>query len=240
MKIDHKAPIAGLRPAVLKRIFSREAFTAATFAKTTGVAPGDGPAKLQELADLGWVRQDGPIWWVTTDLGARLAATLLIPPISVKRARELLEKAVAAAEAVNADGTHFHIVQRLVLFGSLLDAPADGEVGDVDLAVELGRREPDPDKNRPLLEAELAGAPSSYSGLKWYLWPAERVHRRLRVGRSLSLHPMGDLVAIGAVGRQVYEWDAGQGVVTLSWAIAGTAAALLAPAASSLNPATKR
>lgn len=216
MKIDPKTPIAGLRPAVLKSIFRRREFTVATFAEATGVAPDEATAKLQELADLGWVKKDTPVWWVTTDLGHRLAATPLIPPIRVTRARELVPLVVAAAEAINADPSYSYVVKRLILFGSLLEAPVDGWVGDVDLAFELERRDLAPDKKAAVWQEELQSAPTSHAGVMIYSWPSERARRRLKkVHRSVSLHPMDDLAAIGAVGHQI--WNAGEGTVTLPW-----------------------
>jgi hypothetical protein len=213
LKIDPKTPIAGLRPAVLKRVFTRGHFTTYNFANTTKLKAAAATAKLEELVDLGWVKPH-PRYaaeWVATDVGDRLAATPLIPPISVRRARELLDKVIAAAEAVNADPTHSYVVERLALFGSLLDAPEDGWVGDVDLAFELQRRDLDPAEKERVWDAEVITAPSG--GVTMYFWPAERVRRRLKVGRSVSLHPMDDLVAIGAIGHTVYD----RGKITLPW-----------------------
>ncbi len=203
---------------MLKRLFRRGEFTAGMFAEATGLPPNQVPAKLQELADLGWMVQHSARWWTTTELGTRLAATPLIPPIQVTRARQLLAQVIAAAEVVNADPTHTYIVRRLVLFGSLLTAPLDGKVGDVDLAYELEDRELDQTKSQAVRHAEVETAPPGHGGIRIHFWPGDRVRQRLKVGRSVSLHDTGDLELPDVVSRVVYEFDRETGgKVTLPW-----------------------
>jgi hypothetical protein len=217
LQIDPKTPIAGLRPAVLKRVFRRGEFHIETFAKEAGIPLTDAPAKLRELAKLGWVERDrkSPDWWSITELGGRLAAASLLPPISVVRACELAHEVISAAEAVNHDPSFTRLVSRLVLFGSLVTTPAGGQVGDVDVAVEVVRRELDDDRHAALYAEELQTCPS---GTLPYFWCMDRVIRRLR-GRKVSLHWMQDFDAIKAPGVTVYRWDreAGRSQVTLPW-----------------------
>jgi hypothetical protein len=219
MKIDPKTLIAGLLPAVLKRLFKLREFDLQTFAKTTGVARADAPAKVIELIVHGWIVPHPSIrdLWETTELGDRLSATPLLPAIQVARARELVRQVVAAADAVNADQSHFYIVERLALFGSVVEAPVGGTVGDIDVGYQLGLRELDDAKKENLLKLDGETRPRSY--WPWYAWPEERVRRRLRVGLRVSLHLLQEVVSLGIDPTVFYLWDrdAGRGKVTLPW-----------------------
>jgi len=218
MQIDPKTLIVGLRPSVLKRVFRRREFSTYQFAKTAKLKAVEAGNTLEQLANLGWVTAKPHDWWETTEQGSRLAATPLIPPIPVMRARQLLDQVIAAAEAVNADPTHTYIVRRLVLFGSLLTAAVDGKVGDVDLVYELDQRELDKDKSQALRHAEVETAPPGHGGISIHFWPGDRVRKRLKVGRSVSLHENSDLELLGISGHQVYEFDRETGgKITLPW-----------------------
>jgi len=218
LNIDPKTPIAGVRPAVLKRVFRRGEFHVETFAKEAGVPLSEAPAKLRALARLGWVERNpkSAQWWRITAMGARLAGSTLLPPISVVRGRDLTQQVIDAAEAVNQDPSFTHLVSRLVLFGSLLTAPVDGKIGDVDIAFELVRRELDDDRDDALRTAELSFAPPGF--WPYYFWAEQRVVRKLRK-RSVSLHTIDDFDAIKASGFTIYSWDreSGRSETTLPW-----------------------
>jgi hypothetical protein len=214
MNVDPKTPIAGLRPAVLKRVFARAKFSAAEFRRLAGVS--DAEPKLLELADLGWVERDPQAaWrWMTTEQGARLAAASLLPPMKVEAARDLVRQVVAAAEAVNADATHFYAVQRLVLFGSLLDAAADRSVGDADIGYELVRREPDDAKSQDLASAELELMPSSFK-MPSYFWHSERVLRQFKVHRKVALHMLREVQELKIANVVIYDRE--DATIGLPW-----------------------
>jgi len=204
MKIDPNAPIAGVRPSMLKRLFRRHhEFTTDQFVNLTKADA----ATLKKLARLGWVKPDRG-WWVTTEMGARLAGASLTPPIRVEQARNIVTQVIDAAIAVNDDPERFHVVERLVLFGSLLTAPADGVVGDIDVAYALDSR-----GGEDLQWAEEQRAPPSFFP-RW-AWPSEVVLRKLKAHRKVALHTVDELGHFKIEGHVVYERH--QGRLKLPW-----------------------
>ena len=137
-------------------------------------------------------------------------------PLTITRARGLAEGVVAKAQTVNQSGSHFHLVTRIALFGSMLTT-CEGSVGDVDLGLEL-RARLDGDDGRKLFAAEMGTAPASFHHT--YLWPEERLWRHLRARRpEISLHTMQEVVEHGYPHRVIYQFDPMTGLdfVDLPW-----------------------
>jgi hypothetical protein len=208
MYVDPKSLIAGVRPAVLKRLFQRDDFSIHMFMTATKLQRTEASAKLAELHSLGWIDPDpksNGVWWIPTNRGAQLGAASLLPPISVQKARGVVRQVVEAADAVNADPTFFYAVERLALFGSLVAATIDGTVGDVDIAYGLVPRE------GAVPSVDDPYRPHGYTKPA-YFWPGERVLRRLKA-RQVSFHRVEELEALKIASTTIYN----RGVITLPW-----------------------
>jgi hypothetical protein len=200
MYIDPKQPIAGLRAGVLKRIFKRKHgyFTTRLFAEKTDLDEAEAITKLEELERLGWITRD-PRWtvgWHTTRKADYLAEALLLPPITVAEARDLVQQVIAAAEAINAERSRWFAVERLVLLGDLLAASDDAKISEVDVGYEMTRQSLDRGGSGDLL-------------VDWAYVPKQlKVHRRVRVHERLVRG-----------GHVLYQWDAlvRGGKLSLPW-----------------------
>ncbi len=143
--------------------------------------------------------------WRTTILGNALGNARFSPPVSRQVAERHLAELVARVGAVNEDPELCFWVNRLVLFGSLLDQSAD-KVGDVDVSVELGAREPDADPNE-LAERRAAATNRSFSTYVEFLaWPQKEVMMRLKArSRVLSLCEGPDMILAQVPAMVVFQ-----------------------------------
>jgi hypothetical protein len=218
MNIDPDQAICGLRPALLKRIFSRRNFSTGHFERSTKLRRMAVDPKLAELAAEGWIIRAAANGWATTVKGDRLAATSLTAPITVAMARDLLRDVIAAAEAIAANRTGFYVVERLVLFGGRLAGPTDEKVRDLDLGYDSMVREP----NLRVVTHGLTDLAAWKPLADWGEIPS-----RLKAHKKISLVELRGRSARG--GLVVYERDraGGRGKVRLSssasrWTVSST------------------
>ena len=220
MQIDPKVLIAGQKPAALKVIFRGGGFHVDWFTEKIGKTSDNPGATLASLAAEGWVEPDpgGEGWWQTTKKADRLVSTPLLPRLQVRRARELVGAILAEAESVNSDSTHFLYVEQLSLFGSTLTADLTGTVGDIDVGYTLSNRGATQAEGQRLWDADLASRPVSYRSPP-YSWPSERILRRLKVERRVSLHTQDEVDREGFGGAAIYRFDlaTGRGATYLPW-----------------------
>jgi len=177
----------------------------------------DSEAVLAELIKRGWLEKGQRTWtpavgpatvhatYNRTDLGQRVAIAKLIARFPRATGDAVLKAVIERAHQINANPELCSYIRELRLFGSMLD-PSITVVGDVDVAVELGRRKP----------------PLGPNGMTrdWVEWNIERFEISGRAGGSfldricygefevmrllksrvagLSLHTLEDLNSIGA------------------------------------------
>lgn len=213
MDIDARKPIAGIKPALLKRLLKQECFSTPTAMKWLQLQEPDVTRRLRALHRAGWVdfrcRDDGVDYWTAGELGQRLRATrLMMKRIPVDEGRRILDRLIEEARAINADPARSRRVERILVFGSLLAPAPDGTIGDVDVVVNLQRRVVTADVLQALEAAENATRPEGTRGLAWYHWPDVRIFRRLAaLSRYISLHQEGDIRATETPYREAYAYD---------------------------------
>jgi predicted nucleotidyltransferase len=85
------------------------------------------------------------------DLGSALSIALFSAPVYRRTAEKKLSEFMNRVHQVNMDSRFLYRVRKVVVFGSFLTgAPS---VGDLDLAVELGQKEPDGKKHAEMVLA---------------------------------------------------------------------------------------
>jgi hypothetical protein len=105
---------------------------------------GNGPADL----DAGSRASAVHATYNRTDLGQRAAIAKLIARFPRAKGEAVLKVVIERAHQINANPELCSYIRQLRLFGSMLD-PSIPMVGDVDVAVELGRRKPSLGPNWP-------------------------------------------------------------------------------------------
>ncbi|MFD7012367.1 hypothetical protein [Rhodococcus jostii] len=125
--------------------------------------------------------------WHTSVKGNALAMAKLGKPIRRSTAERLLNDVIGRAHAYNTDATKLLIVEQIRVFGSYLDPEID-RLGDLDVAITLGRRVPD----SRFAEFALRFAEQSGRTFPRYVdklfWPETDLLRILKSGsRSISI-----------------------------------------------------
>src|SRR5258708_28897888 len=183
----------------------------------------DSEAVLAELIERGWLEKGQRAWtpavgpatvhatYNRTNLGQRVAIAKLIARFPSAKGDALIKAVIERAHQINANPELCSYIWQLRLFGSMLD-PSIAMVGDVDVAVELGRRKP------PLGPNGLAR--------DWVDWNIERFEVSGRAGgrfldricygkvegmrllqsrvAGLSLHTLEDLNLTGAASSSLF------------------------------------
>ncbi len=139
--------------------------------------------------------------WLLTDQGIRLRAATAAKPIRRTTADRLLSDLLQRIDKLNTDDRFLGRVRKAVLFGSYI---GDAEyIGDIDVAVEIVRREPDFDKhtesnNQRVAEESAAGRRFSNILEQAFWWQREAFLFLRNRKRGLSLQDYGavkDIVA---------------------------------------------
>ncbi len=164
----------------------------------------DSPDKVQaligNLEGQGYIERTGnapEASWHVTDLGSRFANATATRPMSRPTAERLAREFLARVDEVNRNSYYLYRVQKVVVFGSFLtESPT---LGDLDLAVTLESREPDPDRRRTRENERIAHAAESgrhFSNFTDQLfWPQREILLHLK-GRSgyIKIHSDKDAV----------------------------------------------
>lgn len=214
MKFDLGATVGG-RPLDAARDLLRsvESYTANRVADRLGMAEGEAEHYLQALVDAGYLtRMDFPASWpIATYEATGLGISLRKSTKAKRMSRGMAEGAVNAllkeAERINADPTLISWVDELDIFGSYLSDAAD--LGDVDVAVRLGRRLPSEQWIAAGLErAGQAGSRHDFATRAF--WGDFEVWRMLKASsRRLDLQPKNDIVGLGVSLRPIYRRTVG-------------------------------
>ncbi len=89
--------------------------------------------------------------WKLTLKGGAMKKALFSAPVSRQKAEKALNELLDRIRRVNADERFLYRVQKAVLFGSYLTESS--RVGDLDIAIDLSPKEPDPEKHVDLILA---------------------------------------------------------------------------------------
>jgi hypothetical protein len=148
--------------------------------------------------------------WLLTDQGIRLRAATAASPIRRTTADRLLSDLLDRIEILNGDDRFLGRVQKAVVFGSYIGNAE--HIGDIDVAVEIVRREPDFDKhtqanNRRVAEGLAAGRRFSNILEQAFWWQKEAFLFLRNRKRGLSLQDYGPIKDIVAASphRLVFE-----------------------------------
>jgi hypothetical protein len=227
MNLDRKELIAG-HPVkkvrdFLNRHFEYEIDVSCVQRLSTEHFGNDSEAVLAELIKRGWLEMGQRTWapavgpaavhatYNRTDLGQRVAIAKLIARFPRAKGEAVLKAVIERAHQINANSELCSYIKQLRLFGSMLE-PTIPMVGDVDVAVELGRRKPPPRPNgvaRDWVEWNIerfeASGRTSGSFLDRICYGDFEVMRLLKSRVSgLSLHTLDDLNSIGAASSSLF------------------------------------
>lgn len=155
-----------------------------------------------------------PSHWLLTKQGIRLRAATAAQPIRRATADRLLSDLLERVETLNGDDHFLGRVRKAVVFGSYI---GDGDhIGDIDVAVEIVRREPDFEKhtqanNSRVAEEFAAGRRFSNILEQAFWWQKEAFLFLRNRKRGLSLQDYGAIKEIVAAAphRVVFE-DSGR------------------------------
>lgn len=137
--------------------------------------------RLEEegFLDRGQEKWDGDLEavWTTNVRGGALAQASFLKPITRPKAESLLAEVVQRAVAYNADGDKPLWIEKIVLFGSLLDEEAT-DFGDVDLQLTYVTR-PSDDPHIKLTYAKKSGR-AFRDFMDELLWAETELYRLLK------------------------------------------------------------
>lgn len=148
-----------------------------------------------------------PRLWRTTVSGNALAKARIGKPIARATAIRLLDELLDRVRAANEGDEWLHWIDRVTLYGSLMQPDKD-VVGDIDIAVELTDRFEDSEFDTRQSEMIVRDSASPRSIIEQIGYGQLKLVRHLR-GRSgridLELKHVGDDLPAGATSSVVYE-----------------------------------
>ena len=121
-----------------------------------GLAPGNGRALVRVLRAEGLIEAVGRGIWTMTQAGVTLSAATAAKQVTRATAERALSELLERVTEVNRNPNFLAKVTRIVLFGSMLK-PEVERLSDVDVAVELARKEPDFDRAKSRIGNGLRG-----------------------------------------------------------------------------------
>lgn len=217
MRLDPSEVIAGIPILEVRRLF-RELNAGMRLTDVAELLSLEARAarelvdELQRLDLLARVHRN-PDAWAPTPKGNALAGAKALPPMTRKTAEELLAKFLQRVQQVNASDEYLYTVARVDVFGSYLsDQPT---LNDLDLAIDLQPREPDPDKHFDACEAESRAAYAAGRRFPSYAdqlgWPEEKVRRFLKArSPRLSLHGIDEPRQLGTSTKTLIAFSGGR------------------------------
>jgi len=216
MQISREQTIAGF-PAYAVRNLMRyirlhDAVTGGFVAHILKIEEPDGDILAAKLRKLGFLKKlkDSELpsvagkgtktpWYEITDLGISLALASGASRIKRRTADKIIEQLLDRVNQVNLDDRFLYSVTAVVAFGSYLsDSP---DLGDIDLAIQLTPREPDPEAFLKMCTAKITSAYKEGRRFKnltdEVCWPRNEVRLYLRNRkRSLSMPYLDELPAL--------------------------------------------
>jgi predicted nucleotidyltransferase len=151
MRIDPKGTVAGW-PALFVRGTLRELRTCFSWGQrelesAASMEAGKGGALIKALLTEGLIEPCGREAWKVTQAGQTFSSATAARRVTRATAQKALEQFLERVERVNNDSYFLGKVTRVVLFGSMLK-PEVERLSDVDLAIDLARKERDFDRAR--------------------------------------------------------------------------------------------
>jgi hypothetical protein len=98
--------------------------------------------------------------------------------VTRETADRLLDNLRTRAKEIDADPQYLYGISRLAVFGSYLTAK--DKLGDIDIAVELGPKERDPERHWKACDEQRKNGPRGQSFIESISWPELRVIQALR------------------------------------------------------------
>ncbi|WP_460751592.1 nucleotidyltransferase domain-containing protein [Myceligenerans cantabricum] len=149
MRLQREAPVAGIDPGLardLARACLHDWTRSAYIAHVVKADVAEAERLLGQLESEGYVARkaherggEAELWWNTTLRGSGLASASFLKPIIRAKAETLLAGVLDRAAAYNADPDKPLWIEKISLFGSMLNETAT-DFGDVDLHVVLKDR----------------------------------------------------------------------------------------------------
>jgi predicted nucleotidyltransferase len=184
MHVDAKGTV-GRYPVLLVRttlrhLRSRLQWGLAELQAAAGLAPGNGRALVRVLRAEGLIAAAGRGIWTMTQAGVTFSAATAAKQVTRATAERALSEFLERVTEVNQNPYFLAKVTTVVLFGSMLK-PEVERLSDVDVAVELARKEPDFDRaqeqNRRRAEVLVSLGRRFRNVLEWegcWYWEAFR------------------------------------------------------------------
>jgi predicted nucleotidyltransferase len=146
MRIDPKGMMGGCPALVVRKALRNlrdwPKWEVGHLEAAAALTRGTGSALVKALRTEGLIEASGNGAWVVTQAGRTLAAASAAKPVTRATAERALSQFLERVTRVNDHPYFLAKVTRLVLFGSMLKPEVD-RLSDVDLAVELARKETD-------------------------------------------------------------------------------------------------
>jgi predicted nucleotidyltransferase len=164
MRIDPKGMV-GQYPALLVRQALRQLrnqfqWGLSELEEAAALPPGSGSALAKVLQSQGLIQTAGRGAWTLTQAGQTFSSATAAKPVTRATAEKALSEFLDRVARVNEDPYFLAKVTKVVLFGSMLK-PEVERLSDVDVAIELTRKEADLDRaslqNRQRAEELAAG-----------------------------------------------------------------------------------
>ncbi len=216
MRVDWNEEICGIRLLrvrdMLRRAGSAE-IGVGFVADTLRIKMKDARALVEELVRRGWLEKvkkrlkdrSKVVWYERTVAGNAFANARAVRRISRVKAKSILAGFIDRVKAVNANDDYGAYVLEVRVFGSYLD-PSVGDLGDIDLGLELARR---PIIGRNIVahskeRAKLSGR-TSMSFFEEIFYSDIEVRRFLKARSPyISMHRLDDIEDIQAKSKLLY------------------------------------
>ena len=215
MRINSNDQIAGipiLRVRWLFRKTGSNSIRATTAALDLKVSHEQAETLIKELCRKGYLEADGTIdgesAWRLSIAGGAFAMASAAPPVRRETAERALNELLERVRIVNADPEFLYRVREVKVFGSYLGD--SDRIGDVDVALDIERKESDPERFRELTEIRLGEAwvDGRRFSSEWerHNWPYTEVVLYLKSrSRTLSLHAADEPENLGAESKTVFQ-----------------------------------
>lgn len=213
MRITRDMRVAGVPAVALRDALRRlgDLWPAEALGSRLGLSEGDALQLCSQLESEGYLtpveRPGGQVYY-RTPLGNALANASAARPIKRSTADALVHGVIQRAKAINADDSYVFGVRSITAFGSYLGS--NELLGDVDLAVDLYAKHPDPDEREAAIlryseRARLAGR-HFRSTFEAMMAPQLDVLAALKArSRHISLHERSELQHLpGVVTREIF------------------------------------
>lgn len=156
-------------------------------------------------------RSANRIFFACTGRGLDFSHLKLTPQVSRTKANEHLRAFLTRVDEVNAENAWAYSVERVLLFGSMLSP--EENVGDVDLAVQLGPREADiglqHQRNIEFIRRAATAGRSFSNVTEEVCWPQIALFKFLKAGsRVIDLNFAESVIESGYKYRVIYDRQA--------------------------------